>query len=58
MLLFKNIHGKIIDPLSHTLNVLKNSPYSQIHIGSDSQNVGKKTINGKKIELKIVKNGL
>ena len=43
MLLFKNIHGKIIDPLSHTLNVLKNSPYSQIHIGSDSQNVGKKT---------------
>ena len=43
MLLFKNINGEIIDPLSHTLNVLKNSPYSQIHIGSDSQNVGKKT---------------
>ena len=43
MLLFKNINGEIIDPLSHTLRVLKNSPYSQIHIGSDSQNVGKKT---------------
>ena len=43
MLLFKNINGEIIDPLSHTLKVLKNSPYSQIHIGSDSQNVGKKT---------------
>lgn len=44
MLLFKDVHGKIIDPLNHTLKVLKNSPYSQIHIGSDSQNVGKKTI--------------
>ena len=43
MLLFKNINGEIIDPISHTLKVLKNSPYSQIHIGSDSQNVGKKT---------------
>ena len=44
MLLFKDVHGKIIDPLNHTLKVLKNSPYSQIHIGSDSQNAGKKTI--------------
>ena len=44
MLLFKDVHGKIIDPLNHTLKVLKNSPHSQIHIGSDSQNVGKKTI--------------
>ncbi|MBR99087.1 MAG: hypothetical protein CMC57_03855 [Flavobacteriaceae bacterium] len=44
MLLFKDVHGKIIDPLNHTLKVLKNSPFSQIHIGSDSQNVGKKTI--------------
>ena len=44
MLLFKNIHGKIIDPLSHTLNVLKNSPYSQIHIGSDSQNFGSRGV--------------
>lgn len=44
MLLFKDVHGKIIDPLNHTLKVLKNSPFSQIHIGSDSQNAGKKTI--------------
>ncbi len=44
MLLFKDVHGKIIDPLNHTLKVLKNSPFSQIHIGSDSQNIGKKTI--------------
>ena len=43
MLLFKDIYGKRIDPLNHTLNVLKISPYAQIHIGSDSQNVGKKT---------------
>ena len=43
MLLFKNINGDRIDPLNHTLSILKKSPYVQIHIGSDSQNVGKKT---------------
>lgn len=43
MLLFKDINGNRIDPLNHTLRVLKNSPFAQIHIGSDSQNVGKKT---------------
>ncbi|MBN09277.1 MAG: hypothetical protein CMC79_02755 [Flavobacteriaceae bacterium] len=44
MLVFKDIKGNRIEPLQHTLNLLKDYPYLQIHIGSDSQNVGKKTV--------------
>ena len=43
MRLFKNIKGERIDPIGHTLKILKDYPNVQIHIGSDSQNVGKKT---------------
>ncbi|MAM16066.1 MAG: hypothetical protein CMC10_02045 [Flavobacteriaceae bacterium] len=43
MRLFKNIKGERIDPIAHTLKILKDYPNVQIHIGSDSQNVGKKT---------------
>tara|TARA_A100001015_G_scaffold54114_2_gene59355 strand:+ start:5234 stop:5683 length:450 start_codon:yes stop_codon:yes gene_type:complete len=43
MRLFKDVKGERIDPIEHTLNILKNYPNVQIHIGSDSQNVGKKT---------------
>ena len=42
MRLFKNIKGERIDPIAHTLKILKDYPNVQIHIGSDSQNVGKK----------------
>ncbi len=42
MLLFKDIHGNRIDALEHTLNILKVNPYVELHIGTDSQNVGKK----------------
>lgn len=44
MLLFKDISGKRIDTLAHTLNILKKNPSVEIHVGSDSQSVGKKTI--------------
>lgn len=43
MMLFRDIHGKPIDPIKHTLEVIKNFPYVEIHIGSDSQNIGKQT---------------
>ena len=43
MRLFKNIKGERIDPIAHTLKILKDYPNVQIHIGSDSQNAGKKT---------------
>ncbi|MGA1772357.1 MAG: ribonuclease H-like YkuK family protein, partial [Flavobacteriaceae bacterium] len=44
MLLFKDISGKRVETLAHTLKILKNNPYVEIHIGSDSQSVGKRTI--------------
>ena len=43
MKLFKDVKGNNIDPVDHTLSILKEYPYAKIHIGSDSQNVGKKT---------------
>ena len=43
MKLFKDIRGNRIDPIAHTLEILKNYPNVQMHIGTDSQNVGKKT---------------
>ena len=43
MLLFKDIHGNRIDPVNHTLEVIKQYPYAEIHIGTDSQNINKET---------------
>ena len=43
MLLFKDIRGNRIDPVAHTLEVIKNFPYAEIHIGTDSQNINKQT---------------
>ena len=43
MRLFKNIKGERIDPVEHTLKILRDYPAVKIHIGSDSQNIGKKT---------------
>lgn len=35
---FKRVNGETIDIVSHTLSVLKECPYAEIHIGTDSQN--------------------
>ena len=43
MRLFKNIKGERIDPVEHTLKILRDYTTVKIHIGSDSQNIGKKT---------------
>ena len=43
MRIFKDIYGQRLDPIEHTLDILKKYPNVQIHIGSDSQNVGKST---------------
>ena len=32
-----------MDPVQHTIEVLKNYPYAEIHIGTDSQNINKQT---------------
>ena len=43
MLLFKDISGNPIDPVKHTLDVIKNYPYVEIHIGTDSQNINRQS---------------
>ena len=43
MRIFRDIQGHRLDPIEHTLNILKEYPNVQIHIGSDSQNIGKST---------------
>ena len=49
MRLFKDVKGNNIDPVNHTLSILKNYPHAKIHIGSDSQNIGKKTKDRKSV---------
>ena len=44
MLLFKNIKGERIDPVNHTLEIMKTYPYAEIHIGTDSQNINKERL--------------
>lgn len=36
-MLFRTIHNKPINPISYTTNILKQDPYVEIHIGTDSQ---------------------
>jgi predicted RNase H-related nuclease YkuK (DUF458 family) len=43
MRIFKDIHGHRVDPVEHTIHILKMHPNVQIHIGSDSQNIAKCT---------------
>ena len=35
---FRTIHGEYVDVVEHTLEVLKECPHADIHIGTDSQN--------------------
>ena len=58
MMLFKDIKGKIIDPLQHTIEIIKKYPYAEIHIGSDSQSVGKKTFYATVIAYKLGTRGV
>ena len=41
--IFKTIKGQNVNVVQHTLNILKENPNVQIHIGTDSQNFGKVT---------------
>ena len=43
MLLFKDINGNVVDPVKHTLEVIRNYPHAEIHIGTDSQNINKES---------------
>ena len=40
---FKDIQGNIIDPIDHTRKILKKNPFVEVHVGTDSQSVAKKT---------------
>lgn len=44
MKVFKKVDGTIVNVVEHTLNQLQKDPYLEIHIGTDSQNTGRKTV--------------
>ena len=35
---FKKVDGQVVDIVKHTLSILEECPYVEIHIGTDSQN--------------------
>ena len=41
---FNDIEGNKVDPVSYTKKILKENPYVDIHIGTDSQSKAKKTL--------------
>ena len=41
---FRSVDNGYVDPIEHTLGVLKKQPSTKIYIGTDSQNVGIQTI--------------
>lgn len=40
---FKDIKGNIIDPISHTREIIKKNPFVEVHVGTDSQSLAKMT---------------
>ena len=58
MLLFKDISGQTIDPVNHTLEVIKKYPYAEIHIGTDSQNINKQTLYATVIAYRLGSRGV
>jgi predicted RNase H-related nuclease YkuK (DUF458 family) len=42
-MVFKDIRGNIIDPIDHTREILKKNPFVEVHVGTDSQSLAKKT---------------
>ena len=43
MKLFRKVSGEKVDVVKHTLEIIKNNPNVEIHIGTDSQSEGNKT---------------
>jgi predicted RNase H-related nuclease YkuK (DUF458 family) len=41
---FRTVQGESVDVVSHTLDVLNECPYVEIHIGTDSQNHRRSTV--------------
>ena len=57
-MVFKDIKGNKIDPLRHTTKLLNEYPHLQIYVGSDSQNLGKKTVYCTVIAYKLGNRGV
>jgi predicted RNase H-related nuclease YkuK (DUF458 family) len=41
---FRTVQGESVDVVSHTLDVLNECPYVEVHIGTDSQNHRRSTV--------------
>jgi predicted RNase H-related nuclease YkuK (DUF458 family) len=41
---FRSVDNGYVDPIQHTLDVLKKYPSTKVYIGTDSQNVGIQTV--------------
>jgi len=56
--MFKTINGKPINVVKHTLELLKENPTVQIHIGTDSQTLGEYTSYSTVIAYRFSRNGV
>jgi hypothetical protein len=58
MKVFKRVNGQTVNVVKHTLEVLRDNPTVQIHIGTDSQNEGGYTTYSTVIAYRFSRNGV
>jgi len=57
-MIFKNINGTLIDPISYTKAMVAKHPYVTIHIGTDSQSIAKRTLYATVIAYRLGNRGV
>ena len=57
-MIFKNINGTLIDPVSYTKAMVAKHPYVTIHIGTDSQSIAKRTLYATVIAYRLGNRGV
>ena len=55
---FKKVDGQVVDIVKHTLSILEECPYVDIHVGTDSQNHRRHTVYGTVIAYRFGNRGV
>lgn len=57
-MIFRNIHGTSIDPITYTKAMVAKYPYATIHVGTDSQSISKRTLYATVIAYRLGNRGV
>ena len=57
-MIFRNIQGTSIDPITYTKAMVAKYPYATIHVGTDSQSISKRTLYATVIAYRLGNRGV